>query len=80
MTADDARPEAPVEDVAEQGTAPAVADVEVPLEAVDADVVEQTVEAGPAEPVESRELPLEADAADAAEQSVEVGLDEDERR
>ena len=73
--------EAPAEDVAEQGTPPAVdSAVEVPLEAVDADVVEQTVETGPGERVQARDLPLEADPADAAEQSVEVELDEDERR
>ena len=74
-------PEASAEDLAEQGTPPAaVPDLDVPLEAVDADVVEQTLDTGPAERTTAGELPLEADAADAAEQSVEVELDEDERR
>ena len=73
--------EAPVEDLAEQGTAPAVdPEVAVPLEAVDADVVEQAADAGPSEHVSAGDVPLEADAADAAEQSVEVELDEDEGR
>ncbi len=74
-------PGATVEDVAEQGTPPTVApDLDIPLEAVDADVLEQAVDTGPRERVLARDLPLEADAADAAEQSVEVELDEDERR
>ena len=72
--------EAPAADVAEQGTAPAVPDVAVPLEAVDADVVEQAVDTGPTQRAGAADLPLEADPADAAEQSVEVELDEDERR
>jgi hypothetical protein len=56
------------------------ADVEVPLEAADADVVEQAAGAGPPEPPVRRDLPLEVDAADAAEQSAVVELDEDEHR
>ena len=73
--------EAPVEDRLEQGTTPALdAPAEVPLEAVDADVVEQSAETGPTERVEPADLPLEADAADAAEQAVTVELDDDERR
>ena len=56
------------------------ADVEVPLEAVDADVVEQAADAGPPEPPLHREVPLEADPADAAEQAAVVELDEDEHR
>ena len=56
------------------------ADVQVPLEAVDADVVEQEAAAGPPEPPVRAELPLEADAADAAEQSAVVELDEEEHR
>jgi hypothetical protein len=67
-------------DVVEQGTAPAVPDVAVPLEAGDADVVEQAVETGPSERADAADLPLEADAADAAEQSVALELDEDEGR
>jgi hypothetical protein len=71
------------EDRAEQDT-PIVrepaADVQVPLEAVDADVVEQAADVRPSEPPASAELPLEADPADAAEQSAVVELDEDERR
>ena len=73
--------EAPVEDVAEQGTPPLADPVPVvPLEAVDADVVEQSAETAPSSWAESRDLPLEADAADVAEQSAAVELDEDERR
>ena len=56
------------------------ADVEVPLEAVDADVVEQAAEPDRASLGGSGDLPLEADAADAAEQSAVVELDEDEHR
>ncbi len=55
-------------------------DVEVPLEAVAADVVEQAADAGPRASGVRTELPLEADAYDAAEQSAVVELDEDERR
>jgi hypothetical protein len=73
-------PGATAEDLAEQGASAAAPELDVPLEAVDADVVEQSVDAGPAERVPPRDLPLEADPADAAEQSVEVELDEDERR
>jgi hypothetical protein len=59
---------------------PAVPDVQVPLEAVPADVVEQATTAAPTEPSPSTDVPLEADPADAAEQSAVVELDEDERR
>jgi hypothetical protein len=70
----------PPEDLAEQGTPPLAADLAVPLEAVDADVLEQAADTGPAPRVAPSDLPLEADPADAAEQAVEVELDEDERR
>ena len=56
------------------------ADVEVPFEAVGADVAEQAADAGPSQPTGVADLPLEADAADAAEQAAVVDLDEDERR
>ncbi len=56
------------------------ADLEVPLEAVEADVAEQAADAGRSSPGAATELPLEADAADAAEQAVVVPLDEDEGR
>jgi hypothetical protein len=76
-------PSSSSEDRVEQDT-PVVrepgADVEVPLEAVDADVVEQAADAGPAEPPVSPEVPLEVDPADAAEQSAVVELDEDDHR
>ncbi len=71
------------EDRAEQETAvvrESAADVQVPLEAVDADVVEQAADAGPPEPPLSTDLPLEANAADVAEQSAVVELYEDEHR
>ena len=55
-------------------------EVEVPLEAVDADVVEQAADAGPSEPPPRAGVPREADAPDAAEQSAVVELDEDEHR
>ena len=55
-------------------------DVEVPFEAVGADVAEQAAGAGPPEPTVVADLPLEADAADAAEQAAVVELDEDEHR
>ncbi len=71
------------EDRAEQDT-PVVrapeADVDVPLEAVPADVVEQAADAGPPEAPVGTSVPLEADPADAAEQAQVVELDEDERR
>ena len=54
--------------------------MQVPFEAVGADVAEQAAGAGPPEPPVDADLPLEADAADAAEQAAVVGLDEDERR
>ena len=80
MSSPDLGAEVPAADVAEQGTAPAVPDVAVPLEAVDADVVEQAVETGPSQRSGADDLPLEADAADAAEQAAVVELDEDEHR
>ena len=55
-------------------------DLEVPLEAVEADVVEQAAAAGRPSRGAATELPLEADAADAAEQAEVVELDEDEHR
>ena len=55
-------------------------DVQVPLEAVDADVVEQAADAGPTPTPVSTDVPLEADAADAADQSAVVEHDEDEHR
>jgi hypothetical protein len=55
-------------------------DVEVPLEAVAADVAEQAAGAGPPEPPVLTDLPFEADAADAAEQAAVVELDEDDHR
>ncbi len=55
-------------------------DVQVPLEAVDADVVEQAADAGRRAGSAGSELPLEADPADAAEQAAVVELDEDEHR
>lgn len=81
-TPDPAAREATPEDVVEQDSpdGSAVPDVDVPLEAVDADVVEQVIDDAPGERVVPRDPPLEADAADAAEQSTEVELDEDERR
>ena len=76
-------PSSSSEDRVEQDTpvvrAPA-ADVEVPLEAVDADVVEQAADAGPAAPPLDTEVPLEADPADAAELFAVVELDEDDHR
>ena len=76
-------PSASSEDRVEQDT-PVVrepaADVQVPLEAVDADVVEQAADATAPGPSPRTDVPLEADAADAAEQSAVVELDEDERR
>jgi hypothetical protein len=54
-------------------------DVEVPLEAAEADVAEQSVAAGPGEHVAAREMPLEADEGDAAEQAVVVEDDDDYR-
>ncbi len=54
--------------------------MQVPFEAVGADVAEQAAGAGPPEPPVDADLPLEADAADAAEQAAVVELDEDERR
>ncbi len=71
------------EDRAEQQTPVVRAsddDVQVPLEAVDADVVEQSEDAGPTGPRSTTDLPLEVDPADAAEQSDVVELDDDERR
>ena len=71
------------EDRAEQDTPVVrepVADVQVPLEAVEADVVEQTADAATAGRSPDDDLPLEVDPADAAEQSAVVELDEDERR
>jgi hypothetical protein len=71
------------EDRAEQQTPVVRApgeDVDVPLEAVDADVVEQAAGAGPPETSARADLPLEADPADAAEQDAVVELDEDEHR
>ena len=71
------------EDRAEQDT-PVVrepgADVQVPLEAVDADVVEQAADPARGGRPPSDDVPLEVDPADAAEQSAVVELDEDERR
>ena len=55
-------------------------EVEVPLEAVDADVVEQAADAGPSEPPPRADVPLEADAADAAEQARVVELGEEDYR
>ena len=76
-------PSSSSEDRAEQDT-PVVrepaADVEVPLEAVPADVVEQATDAGAAQPPGAADVPLEADPADAAEQAAVVELDEDEER
>jgi hypothetical protein len=71
------------EDRAEQDTPvvrEATGDVEVPLEAVGADVAEQAAGTGPTAAPVLTDLPLEADAADAAEQAAVVELDEDERR
>ena len=71
------------EDRAEQDTPvvpEATGDVEVPLEAVGADVAEQAAGTGPTAPTGVGDLPLEADPADAAEQAAVVELDEDERR
>jgi len=71
------------EDRAEQATPvvrDAETDVQVPLEAVDADVVEQAADAGASQGPAAAELPLEADPADAAEQAAVVDLDEDEHR
>ena len=76
-------PSSSSEDRAEQDT-PLVRepaqDVQVPLEAVEADVVEQATGAGTAGRALGDDLPLEVDPADAAEQSAVVELDEDERR
>ena len=55
-------------------------DVQVPLEAVEADVVEQAADAAPPPTPVSTDVPLEADVADAADQSAVVELDEDEHR
>ncbi len=71
------------EDRAEQQTPVVRAsddDVQVPLEAVDADVVEQATDVGPTAARSTTDLPLEVDPADAAEQSDVVDLDDDERR
>ena len=76
-------PDSTSEDRAEQDT-PVVraadGEVDVPLEAVGADVAEQAAGAGPPEPPAVADLPLEADAADAAEQAAVVELDEDDHR
>ena len=76
-------PSSSSEDRAEQET-PVVrepeTDVQVPLEAVEADVVEQATGAGTAGRALGDDLPLEVDPADAADQSAVVELDEDERR
>ena len=60
--------------------APSGGEPDLPLEAVDADVVEQAADAGPPSRSAAPELPLEADAVDAAEQAAVVELDEDEHR
>jgi hypothetical protein len=71
-------------DVAEQHESaardePCTPDVDVPLEAAEADVAEQAAAAGPGEHVAARDLPLEADELDAAEQAVVVEQDDEYR-
>lgn len=59
----------------------AVAHVEMPDDAPEADAVEQAQPAAPGEVrADVGERPLEADVADVAEQDVAVPLDEDEGR
>lgn len=77
-------PEANPADVAEQHTSAArdqarTPEVELPLEAAEADVAEQQAVAGPGEHVAARDLPLEADEADAQEQAIVVEQDDDYR-
>jgi hypothetical protein len=77
-------PEADPADVAEQH-ASATRDearppeVDVPLEASEADVAEQSAETAPSEHRAAREIPLEADEGDAVEQAVVVEEDEEYR-
>jgi hypothetical protein len=77
-------PEADPADVAEQHASatrdePRPPDVELPLEAAEADVAEQSAAAAPGEHTAAREIPLEADEGDAAEQAVVVEEDEEYR-
>jgi hypothetical protein len=77
-------PEADPADVAEQLASPSrdeplTPDLEVPLEASEADAAEQLAVAAPGEHVAAREVPLEADEMDAAEQAVVVEQDDDYR-
>jgi hypothetical protein len=78
-------PEADPADVAEQHASPTrdearTQEVDVPLEAPEADVAEQSAAAAPGEHVAAREIPLEADEADAAEQAVVVEQEDEEYR
>ncbi|MCW2572370.1 MAG: hypothetical protein JWO88_2428 [Frankiales bacterium] len=54
-------------------------DIDVPLEAAEADVAEQAAAAGPGEHIAARDIPLEADELDAAEQAVVVEQDDEYR-
>jgi hypothetical protein len=63
-------------------TQPPPDDIDIDIEAPEADVAEQHTEVAPDAPSDDREpeLPLDADPADVAEQQREVGYADDEYR